>query len=319
MTMHRQTLIACLLLMGISVAQASAQDSLSSSIMRPSVLNADTGLIAGRLPGGDSSRTFYVAVDLKAGDLLAQLSVEGRANTQKKVTLELLGADARAKHSHYVMAGLDATGETTRTYPVDANGRHILRVIVEGVETGSFCVLLGGSAFPAAKPAECPSQPSQRQAAAPPRQVIQPAEPPKVETPPPALPKVVEVIESRCEHRLRIGSDVLFDFDRFVIRSEASAALQSVAEIIVGKNKPVTIEGHTDGKGTDSYNQTLSERRAMTVENELRYRMVGLPPMAVRGFGKTRPVAANQLPDGADNPEGRQKNRRVELVINTCA
>jgi outer membrane protein OmpA-like peptidoglycan-associated protein len=130
---------------------------------------------------------------------------------------------------------------------------------------------------------------------------------------------VVEVIESRCEHRLRIGSDVLFDFDRFVIRSDANAALQSVAEIIAGKNKPVTIEGHTDGKGTDSYNQTLSERRAMTVENELRYRMVGLPAMVVRGFGKTRPVAANELSDGSDNPEGRQKNRRVELVINTCA
>jgi outer membrane protein OmpA-like peptidoglycan-associated protein len=317
MAMYRQTLCACLLLMGTSVG-SSAQDGLSTSIMRPSVLGADAGIIAGRLPGGDSSRTFYVAVDLKAGELLAQLSVEGRANTQKKVTLELLGADARAKHSHYVMAGLDATAETTRTYPVDVNGRHIIRLIVEGVETGSFCVLLGGSALPAAKPAECPSPPVQRQAVAPPRQVVRPPEPPKVETPPPP-PKVVEVIESRCEHRLRIGSDVLFDFDRFSIRPDASAALQSVAEIVAGKNKPVTIEGHTDGKGTDSYNQTLSERRAMTVENELRYRIAGLPPMTTRGFGKARPVAANQLADGSDNPEGRQKNRRVEVVINTCA
>ena len=312
--MYRQTLCACLLIVGVSSAPTSAQDVLSTSIMRPTVLGADAGVIAGRLPGGDSARTFYVALDLKTGDLLAQLSVEGRANTQKKLTLELLGPDARAKHSHYVMAGLDSTGETTRAYPVDANGPHVLRLIVEGVETGSFCVLLGGSAIPAVRPAECPSQ---RQAVAPPRPVMQPREAPKVETPP--LPKVVEVIESQCEHRLRIGSDVLFDFDRFAIRPDAGVALQRVAEVIASKNKPVTIEGHTDGKGTDSYNQTLSERRAMTVENDLRYRLASLPPMTVQGFGKTRPVAANELADGSDNPEGRQKNRRVELVINTCA
>ena len=215
--MYRYTLQASLLWLAALTVPAAAQDTLSTSIMRPSALNSASGTIAGALPGGEGSRTFYIAADLKSGDLLAQLSVAGRANTQKKLTLELLGSDARAKHSYYVMAGLETTGETTRTYPVDATGRHILRIVVEGKETGSFCVLLGGSALPVAKATGCPGQeaPPQREASPSPRPVAPAPTPPpvvKIETPP--LPKVVEVIETRCEQRLRIGADVLFDFDR---------------------------------------------------------------------------------------------------------
>jgi outer membrane protein OmpA-like peptidoglycan-associated protein len=318
--MHRPTLPASLLLTALLAAPALAQQAISTSILRPSALDADSGVIAGPLPGGEGARTFYVAADLKAGDLLAQLSVTGRANSHKRLTLELLGPDARARHSHYVLAGLEATGETTRAYPVDATGRHILRIIVEGKETGTFCVLLGGAALPSAKPAGCPGQeaPPQREAgAALPVVATPPAPPPPARSEPP--PKVVEVIEQRCEQRLRIGSDLLFDFDRADIRPDASRALDIVARMVAERMKPVTIEGHTDAKGTDSYNQTLSERRARSVENDLRHRVLGLPPMSVRGFGKSRPVAPNQQPDGSDDPDGRQKNRRVEVVIDTCA
>ena len=324
--MSRPVFQASLILLVASLLPSTAQDTLSTSIMRPSALDAKSGTIAGALPGGEGSKTFYVAADLKSGELLAQLSVEGRANTDKKLTLEMLGSDARVEHSYYVLAGLEATGETTRVYPVDATGRHILRIIVQGEETGSFCILLGGSALPSAKASGCPrAEAPQREAAPlppapPPPARIEPPLPPKpapVVAPPP--PKGVEIIESRCEQRLRIGADVLFDFDRAEIRSDAYDALEHVAEIVANKHKPVTIEGHTDGKGTDGYNQALSERRAMSVENNLRYRTLDLPPMAIRGFGKTRPVAPNQHADGSDDPEGRQKNRRVEIVINTCA
>jgi len=78
------------------------------------------------------------------------------------------------------------------------------------------------------------------------------------------------------------------------------------------------IEGHTDGKGSDTYNQALSERRAIAVRASLTERGLPLDHLNIRGFGKTRPVAQNQFPDGADEPEGRQKNRRVEVVRNTC-
>jgi outer membrane protein OmpA-like peptidoglycan-associated protein len=79
------------------------------------------------------------------------------------------------------------------------------------------------------------------------------------------------------------------------------------------------IEGHTDGKGGDGYNQVLSERRAMSVRTSLTARGLPAERLNIRGYGKTRPVAENERSDGSDNPEGRQKNRRVEVVVNTCA
>jgi outer membrane protein OmpA-like peptidoglycan-associated protein len=73
------------------------------------------------------------------------------------------------------------------------------------------------------------------------------------------------------------------------------------------------VEGHTDATGAAGYNQTLSEQRARTVESWLESRgYVVANVTEVHGFGKTKPVASN------DTPEGRQKNRRVEIVINTC-
>ena len=97
--MYRQTLCACLLIVGVSSAPTSAQDVLSTSIMRPTVLGADAGVIAGRLPGGDSARTFYVALDLKTGDLLAQLSVEV-ALIRKRSSLWSCSGLTRAPNTH---------------------------------------------------------------------------------------------------------------------------------------------------------------------------------------------------------------------------
>ncbi|MFK5108482.1 OmpA family protein, partial [Klebsiella pneumoniae] len=77
---------------------------------------------------------------------------------------------------------------------------------------------------------------------------------------PPAESKQVQVIRTNCEARLRIGSDLLFDFDRHAVRAEALAVLDEVKRLL--GTQDATVEGHTDGKGTDSYNQALSERRA---------------------------------------------------------
>jgi outer membrane protein OmpA-like peptidoglycan-associated protein len=133
-----------------------------------------------------------------------------------------------------------------------------------------------------------------------------------------AAPKAVEVITTKCEERLRVGSDFLFDFDRAELRSEAEPALAELARHVVQANKMVMIEGHTDGKGTDAYNQGLSEHRAGAVRIALAGRGLAYEKLNIRGFGKTHPVAPNQHPDGSDDPEGRQRNRRVEVVINTC-
>ena len=310
-------------------AGGASADDLSISVMRPTPVT--TGVVAGPLPGGQGATSYYVALDLVAGNLVTQLQVAGTPNTDKRLDLELLDASARASDSVYVMAGLDRKGEATKTFPIDRAGRYVVRVKAEGKETGTYCVLLGGSALPNVKAPNCPAPPAPPAPAVvaappppPPAPAVVPPPPAVVQAPvvvpepPKPVAKAIEVITTKCEERLRVGSDFLFDFDRAELRPEAAPALTELSQRIVRADKTVLIEGHTDAKGTDGYNQGLSERRAVAVRTAL---VVGGLPQArlnVRGFGKTRPVVPNQYPDGTDDPDGRQRNRRVEVVINTC-
>lgn len=111
-----------------------------------------------------------------------------------------------------------------------------------------------------------------------------------------------------------LPADVLFDFDKASIRPDAEPALAKAAELL--KSYPtakVTIGGHTDAKGDYAYNEALSMRRAQAVA----VRLAGSAGhgLAAEGFGEKQPVAPNARPDGADDPQGRQKNRRVEIRI----
>ena len=131
------------------------------------------------------------------------------------------------------------------------------------------------------------------------------------------FPVRIDARETAQEVRIELAADVLFDFDKVDIRPDAAATLTEAAEIIRQKSRgPVRVEGHTDGKGGDAYNQKLSERRAAAVAGWLKSRG-GLRSTEFRtaGFGARQPVAPNQKPDGSDDPEGRQKNRRVSLII----
>lgn len=128
----------------------------------------------------------------------------------------------------------------------------------------------------------------------------------------------LQVKETATEIRIELAADVLFDFDKATIKPDAAAALHNVAEIIKdkGKGRSVRIDGHTDGKGNDAYNQRLSERRAASVKQWLADKEgLGQLKMTTQGFGARMPVAPNAKPDGSDDPEGRQKNRRVEIVL----
>lgn len=115
---------------------------------------------------------------------------------------------------------------------------------------------------------------------------------------------------------VELSGDILFDFDKATLRPEAQPTLEKLLALIKAHPRSrVRIEGHTDAKGDDAYNLKLSERRAGSIKNWLVAHGAGPEKMTIRGWGKTKPVAANHRSDGSDDPAGRQKNRRVEIRI----
>lgn len=111
-----------------------------------------------------------------------------------------------------------------------------------------------------------------------------------------------------------LPADVLFDFDKSELRPDAAPSLHKAAELVKSyPAAPLTVLGHTDAKGSDAYNDSLSLRRAEAVARVLQER-TGRKP-SVQGLGKRQPVAPNTTPDGRDDPQGRQLNRRVQILI----
>lgn len=119
-----------------------------------------------------------------------------------------------------------------------------------------------------------------------------------------------------CGYLITLNDRVLFDFDKSEIRADAAQVLDTLASALgTVQARDIEVGGHTDSKGSDDYNQSLSERRAAAVLEALRARGLGLKATA-KGYGEARPVAPNQLRD-EDNPGGRQLNRRVEIFVRT--
>lgn len=137
------------------------------------------------------------------------------------------------------------------------------------------------------------------------------------------IPKGIQAIrteDERCVKRFVVGADALFDFDKATLTPDAEETLRALVPLLAkaGK-KPLTIEGHTDAKGADDYNQTLSEKRAVAVRDWLAAHGAAPVSTPTKGWGERRPVAPNSRPDGTDDPGGRQKNRRVEVVMDLCS
>lgn len=122
---------------------------------------------------------------------------------------------------------------------------------------------------------------------------------------------------SDTEIRIAMAGDVLFDFDKWNIRQDAEAQLKKVINIIAAsKSTEITISGHTDSKGSAEYNLKLSRQRAQAVKDWIvKNSSISESSVRISGYGETRPAAPNSKEDGSDNPEGRQKNRRVEFSI----
>jgi outer membrane protein OmpA-like peptidoglycan-associated protein len=105
-------------------------------------------------------------------------------------------------------------------------------------------------------------------------------------------------------------SDVLFDTGKYSLRPLAREKLAKVAGIVSGHpGLRLDVEGYTDSVGGDDYNQRLSEHRGSSVRDYLTQSGMATGSVTTKGFGKTQPVASN------DTAQGRQQNRRVEIVI----
>ena len=105
-------------------------------------------------------------------------------------------------------------------------------------------------------------------------------------------------------------SDILFEIGKANLTADLKTSLAKIAGILlVFKTSNIIIEGHTDNQGTKEYNQTLSEKRAENVMNFLIEQGVAESRLKAVGYGLTKPIADN------DTKEGRQKNRRVDLIV----
>lgn len=126
------------------------------------------------------------------------------------------------------------------------------------------------------------------------------------------LQQLNQVLATRDTARGLIAnmSDVLFKTGSFELLPGARERLAKVSGIVIAHpGLRLEVEGHTDSVGSDDYNQQLSEKRAGAVRDYLVQQGISADGIVARGLGKTQPVASN------DTPEGRQQNRRVELVL----
>ena len=137
-----------------------------------------------------------------------------------------------------------------------------------------------------------------------PARVVTPPPPPAKPAPAPK-PKPKPVAE-----KVTLAADVLFDFDKSVVKPEGKSKLDDLAQKVKAINLEVVIAiGHTDSIGSDAYNQKLSVRRAESVKAYLVSKGVEPNRIYTEGKGEKQPVASNKT------KEGRQKNRRVEIEV----
>lgn len=112
------------------------------------------------------------------------------------------------------------------------------------------------------------------------------------------------------ELKVTMENEVLFDYNSAALRSHSRAELREMADVFNRyRDTTLVVAGHADSRGSTSYNQRLSERRASTVADYLEANGVRGSRIDAYGYGESRPRASNST------SSGRQQNRRVELYI----
>lgn len=136
-----------------------------------------------------------------------------------------------------------------------------------------------------------------------------------VEPPPPVVvPEVVKEVPP--VETPKVLENVYYDFNVATLKPESYPALDELVNML-NKHPEIKIElsAHTDSKGSDKFNQRLSEARAKSVVEYLLSKGIDPTRLQSRGYGASKPIAPNQHEDGTDDPEGRQKNRRTEFKV----
>ncbi|WCT10239.1 OmpA family protein [Mucilaginibacter jinjuensis] len=111
-------------------------------------------------------------------------------------------------------------------------------------------------------------------------------------------------------------NNILYDFGKSTLRPESETELNGVVTILKDNPKfKIELSSHTDSIGSDAYNDKLSQDRAQSCVDYIISKGIEDTRVFAKGYGKTKPIAPNSLPDGKDNPDGRQLNRRTEFTV----
>lgn len=192
---------------------------------------------------------------------------------------------------------------TTGPNLIDGSGKPVL-------DGSGACIVTSGIDDPKCQPKKVePAKPPAPPPVTPPPP---PPPPPKVEPPkpapppppppPPAPPKQV-VVQS-----IALQADALFDYNKHTLKPRGKRSIdEAIAKMRSMDVETIIATGHTDSRGTDAYNQKLSERRAVAVKNYMVSQGIPAAKITTLGKGESQPVATN------NTEEGRQKNRRVDI------
>ncbi len=124
------------------------------------------------------------------------------------------------------------------------------------------------------------------------------------------------VLDRLEKNKIFVLKNIYFEYDKADIRNDAAKELDKLV-VLLNDNPEIKIEmgSHTDSVASEVYNIELSQRRAESTVNYLIRKGIAQERLVAKGYGESRPIARNTNPDGSDNSDGRQKNRRTEFKI----
>ena len=126
----------------------------------------------------------------------------------------------------------------------------------------------------------------------------------------------IVVLDRKERNKIFVLENIYFGYDSANIRPDAARELNKLVTLL-NDNTDLKIEmgSHTDSVASEAYNIQLSQRRGESTVNYLIQKGIDPSRLVAKGYGESKPIARNTNPDGSDNPQGRQRNRRTEFKI----